>query len=79
MYDARSNLAKEVSEQLTQHFAHPVFRTIIPRTIRLAEAPSHGLPIMLYDKSSKGAVAYLTLAGELVRRNRKQSAASLAS
>ncbi len=77
MYDARSNLAKEVSDQLTQHFADAVFRTVIPRTIRLAEAPSHGLPIMLYDKSSKGAVAYLSLAGELVRRNKP--AVSLAS
>jgi len=77
MYDARSNLAKEVSDQLTQHFADAVFRTVIPRTIRLAEAPSHGLPIMLYDKSSKGATAYLSLAGELVRRNKP--AVSLAS
>jgi len=74
MFDARSRLSKEVSEQLTEHFADAVFRTIIPRTIRLAEAPSHGLPIMHYDKSSKGAVAYLALAGELLRRNRKQSA-----
>ncbi len=74
MFDGRSRLAKEVSEQLIRHFADAVFRTIIPRTIRIAEAPSHGLPIMLYDKASKGAVAYLTLAGEVVRRNRKKTA-----
>lgn len=77
MYDGRSRLAKEVSEQLTRHFADAVFRTIIPRTIRIAEAPSHGLPIMLYDKSSKGSIAYLTLAGEVVRRNRKKNAAQV--
>ncbi|MCU0734331.1 MAG: ParA family protein [Methylotetracoccus sp.] len=76
MFDGRSRLAKEVSEQLTRHFADAVFRTIIPRTIRIAEAPSHGLPIMLYDKASKGSVAYLTLAGEVVRRNRKKTAAA---
>jgi chromosome partitioning protein len=79
MYDARSNLAKEVSEQLVAHFADSVFRTVIPRTIRLAEAPSHGIPIMLYDKSSKGAVAYLALAGELVRRNRNKTATPVVS
>lgn len=78
MFDGRSRLAKEVSEQLSEHFADAVFRTIIPRTIRIAEAPSHGLPIMLYDKSSKGSVAYLTLAGEVVRRNRKQTVAARA-
>lgn len=71
MFDGRSRLAKEVSDQLTRHFSEAVFRTVIPRTIRIAEAPSHGLPIMMYDKSSKGSVAYLTLAGEVVRRNRK--------
>lgn len=75
MFDGRSRLAKEVSDQLTRHFADAVFRTVIPRTIRIAEAPSHGLPIMLYDKSSKGSVAYLTLAGEVVRRNRRKAAA----
>lgn len=73
MFDGRSRLAKEVSDQLTRHFADAVFRTIIPRTIRIAEAPSHGLPIMLYDKASKGSEAYLTLAGEVVRRNKKKT------
>lgn len=76
MFDGRSRLAKEVSDQLTRHFAEAVFRTIIPRTIRIAEAPSHGLPIMLYDKASKGSVAYLTLAGEVVRRNRQKTVAA---
>jgi len=71
MYDPRSRLTNEVSEQLSKHFADKVLRTVIPRNIRLAEAPSHGLPVMMYDKASSGALAYLALAGELVRRNGK--------
>lgn len=71
MYDPRSRLANDVSAQLIAHFSDNVFRTIIPRNIRLAEAPSHGLPVMKYDKSSRGAIAYLALAGEIVRRNQK--------
>jgi chromosome partitioning protein len=71
MHDTRSRLSTEVSDQLLEHFSDQVLRTIIPRNVRLAEAPSHGLPIMKYDKSSKGALAYLALAGEIVRRNRK--------
>lgn len=71
MHDTRSRLAIEVSRQLIEHFSDQVFRTVIPRNIRLAEAPSHGLPVMKYDKSSKGAIAYLALAGEIVRRNQK--------
>jgi chromosome partitioning protein len=71
MHDTRSRLAIEVSRQLIEHFDDQVFRTVIPRNIRLAEAPSHGLPVMMYDKSSKGAVAYLALAGEIARRNQK--------
>ena len=70
MYDPRNNLATQVSEQLTQHFGNKVYRTIIPRNIRLAEAPSHGAPIIRYDKSSRGALAYLALAGEMLRRER---------
>ena len=70
MFDARNNLANEVSEQLLQHFGDRVYRTIIPRNIRLAEAPSHGLPILSYDRTSRGAIAYLALAGELVRREK---------
>ena len=76
MYDPRTSLANEVSSQLTEHFSDLVYQTVIPRNIRLAEAPSHGLPALLYDKQSRGAVAYLALAGEL---NRKQQHTQLAS
>jgi chromosome partitioning protein len=75
MYDTRSRLANEVSQQLVEHFADKVLRTVIPRNIRLAEAPSHGLPVLQYDKSSRGAIAYLALAGEIVRRNEKAAEA----
>ncbi len=68
MYDPRNNLASQVSAQLLEHFGEKVYRTIIPRNVRLAEAPSHGLAAMAYDKSSTGAVAYLALAGEMLRR-----------
>ncbi|BBD81293.1 ParA family protein [Aerosticca soli] len=70
MYDVRNNLGNEVSAQLTQHFGDQVLRSIIPRNVRLAEAPSHGQPIHLYDRSSRGAIAYIGLAGELIRRER---------
>ena len=76
MHDTRSRLASEVSEQLVGHFSDKVFRTVIPRNVRLAEAPSHGVPVMKYDKSSKGALAYLALAGEIVRRNQKALSAA---
>jgi chromosome partitioning protein len=76
MHDTRSRLANEVSEQLVEHFSDKVFRTVIPRNIRLAEAPSHGLPVMKYDKSSRGAIAYLALAGEIARRNGKSRSAA---
>jgi len=69
MYDARNNLANDVSAQLQEHFGDKVYRTIIPRNVRLAEAPSHGLPVLRYDKSSRGATAYLALAGEYLRRH----------
>ncbi|PPE73286.1 chromosome partitioning protein [Solimonas fluminis] len=69
MFDPRNNLANDVSNQLTQHFGDKVYRTIIPRNVRLAEAPSHGLPVMLYDAQSSGAKAYLALAGEVLRRH----------
>jgi chromosome partitioning protein len=68
MYDPRNNLANQVSAQLQEHFGEKVYRTIIPRNVRLAEAPSHGLPVIKYDKSSRGALAYLALAGEMLRR-----------
>jgi chromosome partitioning protein len=68
MFDPRNNLANEVSAQLIQHFGENVFRTIIPRNVRLAEAPSFGRPALYHDKESRGALAYLALAGELIRR-----------
>jgi chromosome partitioning protein len=68
MYDPRNNLANEVSDQLLHHFGEKVFRTVIPRNVRLAEAPSFGKPALLHDKDSRGALAYLALAGEMIRR-----------
>ncbi|MCF7521024.1 AAA family ATPase [Neisseria sp. ZJ106] len=68
MYDGRSRLVVEVSEQLKQHFGNLMFDTTIPRNIRLAEAPSHGMPALAYDASAKGAKAYLALAEELMKR-----------
>jgi chromosome partitioning protein len=68
MFDPRVNLANEVSMQLIEHFDKKVFRTIIPRNIRLAEAPSFGRPALLHDRSSSGAISYLALAGEILRR-----------
>jgi chromosome partitioning protein len=68
MYDPRNSLTREVSDQLAQHFGEQVYRTTIPRNVRLAEAPSYGMPVLYYDKTSKGAVSYLALAGEMLRR-----------
>lgn len=75
MYDPRNRLANDVSEQLKHHFGDKVYRTVIPRNVRLAEAPSFGAPVMYYDKSSSGAKAYLALAGEMLRRSNKTKAA----
>ncbi len=72
MVDNRSLLTKDVSDQLLEYFKDRVFRTFIPRNIRLAEAPSHGLPVMMYDKNSRGALAYIALAGELIRKHEKK-------
>jgi chromosome partitioning protein len=69
MFDPRNNLANEVSAQLIEHFKEKVFRTIIPRNVRLAEAPSFGKPALHYDRESRGALAYLALAGEMIRRD----------
>jgi chromosome partitioning protein len=69
MHDPRNNLANEVSSQLISHFGDRVYRTIIPRNVTVAEAPSYGLPVMLYDKSSRGATSYLALASEMSRRH----------
>jgi chromosome partitioning protein len=74
MFDPRNNLANQVSQQLMKHFGDKVYRTVIPRNVRLAEAPSHGLPALIYDKSSSGAMAYLALAGEMLRRDEAQRA-----
>lgn len=68
MFDPRNNLSNEVSAQLIEHFGDKVFRTIIPRNVRLAEAPSFGLPALIHDKDSRGALSYLALAGEMLRR-----------
>jgi chromosome partitioning protein len=75
MHDPRNNLANQVSTQLVTHFNEQVYRTIIPRNVRLAEAPSHGQPALLYDKSSRGAISYLALASEVLRRQEKRRAA----
>ena len=69
MYDPRNNLSGQVSQQLIKHFGNKVYSTVIPRNVRLAEAPSHGLPALLYDRNSSGALAYLALAGEVLRRD----------
>ncbi len=68
MYDDRNRLTKDVSEQLIRYFGDKVFRTCIPRNIRLAEAPSHGLPALSYDKSSRGTLAYIALADEMLNK-----------
>lgn len=74
MYDPRNSLTVDVSTQLITHFGDKVYSTVIPRNVRLAEAPSYGLPVLAYDKSSRGAIAYLALAGEMNRRtNTKKS------
>ena len=78
MYDPRNALAQQVGNELVQHFGDKVYRTIVPRNVRLAEAPSHGVPALVLDKSSKGAQAYLALAGEMLRRHEPKSEAALA-
>lgn len=72
MYDGRNRLALDVSAQLLEHFPERVYRTVIPRNVRLAEAPSHGTPVLDYDEKSQGALAYLALAGEILRRGEQQ-------
>jgi chromosome partitioning protein len=76
MFDPRNNLANDVSSQLIMHFGEQVYATVIPRNVRLAEAPSFGLPVMFYDKGSRGALAYLALADEIMRRDRPAERAS---
>jgi len=73
LYDPRNALTNEVSEQLYQHFDGLVYRTVIPRNVKLAEAPSHGVPGIVYDRLSRGSTAYMALAGEFIRRQEQQS------
>jgi chromosome partitioning protein len=68
MYDPRNTLSQQVSQELEQHFGDKVFRTLVPRNVRLAEAPSYGVPAVVWDASSKGAQAYVALAGEVLQR-----------
>lgn len=75
MFDPRMSLTKDVSAHLVEYFGDKVYRTVIPRNVRLAEAPSHGLPALQYDKNSRGALAYLALAGELIRRTEREQVA----
>lgn len=79
MFDPRNTLAKDVSDQLIEHFGDKVYRTIVPRNVRLAEAPSYGLPALLYEKTSSGTLAYLALAGEMLRRKSPSMMAGAAS
>ena len=72
MYDARLRLANQIFEELKGHFGEMVFSTVIPRNIKLSESPSHGLPVMLYDPESRGAIAYAQLSHELIARNRRR-------
>ncbi len=69
MYDPRNSLTNDVSAQLSEYFGDRLYRTCVPRNVRLAEAPSFGMPALSYDRQSKGAIAYLALAGEIIRRN----------
>ncbi len=78
MYDDRTNLAQQVRETLREHFGDRLFLTVIPRNIRLAEAPSHGKPVALYDSRSRGTEAYFELAGEFLARNKIESPRSVA-
>lgn len=73
MYDGRNRLTQEISQQLSQVLGDKLFQTVIPRNVRLAEAPSHGLPVLVYDSRSQGAAAHLALAGEMLRRHAKEA------
>jgi chromosome partitioning protein len=75
MYDKRNNLSEQVAEDVRQHLGEKVYQTIIPRNVRISEAPSHGLPALLYDLKSAGSQAYIKLAGELIQREKSRKAA----
>lgn len=77
MYDPRNSLSKDVSRQLIDHFGDKVYDTVIPRNVRLAEAPSYGAPALIYDRKSRGALAYLALAGEVLRKSRAKQAVAV--
>ena len=79
MYDPRNTLAQNVTAELEKHFGDKLFRTLIPRNVRLAEAPSHGLPALKLEPQSKGALAYLALAGEMLRRMEQEQATAVAA
>lgn len=72
MFDARTNLSMQVIEEVKKYFKNKVYRTIIPRNVKLSEAPSYGLPIVMYDKNSKGSVAYMNLAKEIIKNNKQK-------
>lgn len=71
MFDARTNLSVQVVDEVRKYFASTVFKTVVPRNVRLSEAPSYGMPAVIYDKNSKGAKCYKSLAGEVIRKNKK--------
>ena len=73
MFDARNRLAHDVSDRLSEYFPNELYKAIIPRNVTLAEAPSHGLPVLQYDKNSRGSEAYLALAGEMLERSSQNS------
>ena len=75
MFDSRNNLSGAVSDQLMEHFGERVYRTVVPRNVRVAESPSYGLPVLMYDPECQGAVAYKSLAGEMLRRSGKKESA----
>lgn len=77
MYDPRNSLTQDVSRQILEYFGDKVYRSVIPRNVRLAEAPSYGLPALKYDKASKGALAYLALAGEMIRKSDNKQKAGI--
>jgi len=79
MYDPRNTLAQNVAAELERHFGDKLYRTIVPRNVRLAEAPSHGIPALQLEPQSKGALAYLALAGEILRRMESAPAAEKSS
>jgi len=73
MYDTRTNFSSQVSDEVKKHFKEKVYKIAIPRNVRLSEAPSHGMPALVYDRSSRGAIAYTEMCGEFIRRNRART------